>query len=159
MKVLGIDPGKRETWYALLQPKPFRGRVDEYLIDWLVKQSGHLELDPDTPVGDRLPVVRVRLQDLLGTLKPSLVVAERYIIRPGMGRGNVSEIVNLVLGILWEMCTHQSIPIQLVTPSAHKGWWGRTYFRDPYLRWSDLTAHEADACSVAIYGHHLRCTS
>jgi len=156
MRVLGIDPGKKQTWYALLRPSTF-GTPDHFkLTRWHFLTSGHLELNPDLSVQERMPIVQERLEKLLGDLKPSLVVFERYIVRPGMGRGNVSEIVNLLGGVLWEKCSNLDIEMELVMPSVHKLWWSRTYIRPVVRRWPKLNDHEGDACSLAIYGHEMR---
>jgi hypothetical protein len=156
MSVLGIDPGKNQTWYALLDSTWFRTPDEVRLPHWHLLTSGHLDLSPDLPVQDRMEVIQERLEKLLGDLKPSLVVFERYIVRPGMGRGNVSEIVNLLGGVLWQKCANLDIACELVMPSVHKMWWDRTYIRHPVKRWPNLNDHEGDACSLAIYGHQSR---
>jgi Holliday junction resolvasome RuvABC endonuclease subunit len=149
MAILGIDPGKRQTWWALLEPQKVGVRVV-----WNLCESGHLELDPDALLATRLPLIYEEVGRLLWGRKISLIVAERFISRPGRGLGNVAEIVNLLLGILYCHCRQRKIPWMYVMPSVHKMWWERTFFRSPGERWPQLNDHEADACSLAIFGHY-----
>ncbi len=149
MPILGIDPGKRQSWWALLNPQRIRSHVS-----WDIRESGHLELDPDVPLATRLPIIDAEVGKLLKGREISLIVAERFISRPGRGMGNVAEIVNLLLGILYCHCQKRRIPWMYVMPSVHKQWWNRIFYRSPGERWPHLNDHEADACSLAIFGHY-----
>jgi Holliday junction resolvasome RuvABC endonuclease subunit len=148
-KILGIDPGKRESWWTLLESSQVGLHTR-----WVLHNSGHLELDPDLPLAQRLPYMYQQVENLLRNQRASLVVAERFISRPGRGMGNVAEIVNLLLGILFSLCQQKKIPWLYVMPSVHKMWWERTFIRDITDRWPQLNAHEVDACSLAIFGHY-----
>jgi Holliday junction resolvasome RuvABC endonuclease subunit len=143
VKVLGIDPGKRETFYATVERNPFFRRPSHR-----VTSTGHIELNPDTEINDRLPLIYTVTNNLIKTLSPDLVVAERFVVRPGRGMGNVSEIINQFLGVLYGLCARKNIRLVLVMPSVHKTWRDREGYR-----WPDLNPHETDAASLACYGY------
>ena len=152
MKILGIDPGKRETWYACLQAGHTLARGQQVPV-WDLVESAHLDLDPDRPLNERIDPTLRMLTKFLRAQKPDLVIAERYIERPGQGRGNNSETINLMLGLLYATCSQQGVSCRLVIPSAWKQWWDRTFARSWYDHWPQLNAHQADACSIGIYGY------
>lgn len=147
MKVLGIDPGKRETFYAVVERNPFFRRPSHRITS-----TGHVELNPDTEINDRLPTIHAAVNKLIRTVAPDLVVAERFVVRPGRGMGNVSEIINQLLGILYSLCARKKIRLVLVMPSVHKTWREREGYR-----WLNLNPHETDAASLACYGYRRIC--
>jgi hypothetical protein len=152
MRVLGIDPGKRQTWYSSLQVNYVRARGQQ-VPTWNLIESDHLDLDPDQPLNQRIAPTRAMLAGFIYQQRPEIVIAERYIERPGQGRGNNSETINLVLGLLYDICSQLDVTCWLIIPSAWKVWWGRTFARTWYDHWPQLNAHQADACSIGIYGH------
>ena len=147
-RVLGIDPGKRQTWYALIL---FTSHQNYDLYHTEVVDTGHIDLYPDDPLNERMPLVREAVEHIYLKTKPDLVCAERYIVRPGKGQGNVSEIVNLFLGLVYSEMFGREVPCDLLMPSQHKTWSKANMLRDPGWRWG-LNAHESDAATLAIYG-------
>lgn len=152
MRVLGIDPGKRQTWYSSLEMRYVRS-CGQLLPWWDLLESDHLDIDPDRPLNDRIGPTQEMLTSFVASQRPEVVIAERYIVRPGQGRGNNAEAINIVLGLLYATCSHLSIPCWLIIPSVWKQWWDRTFCRDWYDHWPRLNAHQADACSIGIYGY------
>ncbi len=152
MRVLGIDPGKRQTWYAAMQCSHVSSR-GQVVPTWSLIESDHLELNPDIPLNERIAPTRDMLAGFLYQQRPEIVIAERYIVRPGQGRGNNSETINLMLGLLVAECSQLDVPCKLIIPSAWKTWWDRTFCRTWYAHWPKLNAHQADACSIGIYGY------
>lgn len=152
MRVLGIDPGKRQTWYSVLQIEWLTVR-GQRVPTWDLIESDHLDLDPDTPLNDRIGPTRDMLSGFVYEKRPQLVIAERYIGRPGQGRGNNSETINVMLGLLYDTCSQLDVDCWLIIPSSWKTWWDRTFARSWYDHWPQLNAHQADACSIGIYGH------
>lgn len=151
MQVLGIDPGKRQTWYASLHfsKKESKG---QFVPVWGLKETGHLDLNPDNPLNDRIKPTRDLLESLVSAHRPDLVVAERYIVRPGYGRGNNSEAINVMIGLLYAVCNQLNIDCWLVMPNTWKTWWSKTFARSWYDHWPQLNVHQADACTLGIYG-------
>lgn len=143
MLVLGLDPGKAHTAYALV--RRVHGRN-------VYTGSACLPMWEDLLLAERLPRWRTSLQTLIAAYEPSLVVAERYVPRPGMSRGAPAESINLYLGILAAICLGRRQPFTLVMPSVHKGYYLRTFASEPS---GFNTPHEADAFSLAAYGHKL----
>ena len=152
MQVLGIDPGKRETWYARLQMSELQV-LDQWIPSWDLIESAHLDLEPDRPLNDRLGPTRDQLIEIISAWHPEIVIAERYIVRPGQGRCNNAESINLFLGLLYATCSQLQIPCWMILPSVWKQWWDRTYSRPWYDHWPQLNVHQADACSIGIYGY------
>jgi len=151
MRVLGIDPGKRQTWYSSLEVRYVSAR-GQLVPTWKLIESDHLDLDPDRPLNERIAPTRDMLSTLIYKQRPEIVIAERYIVRPGQGRGNNSETINLMLGLLYDTCSQLDVNCLLIIPSAWKGWWDRTFCRSWYDHWPQLNVHQADACSIGIYG-------
>jgi len=120
---------------------------------WDLIESDHLDLDPDRPLNDRMEPTRDMLAGFIYQQRPEIVIAERYIVRPGQGRGNNSEVINLMLALLFDECSQLDVDCRFIMPSAWKTWWGRTFCRTWYDHWPQLNAHQADACSIGIYGH------
>jgi Holliday junction resolvasome RuvABC endonuclease subunit len=152
MRVLGIDPGKRQTWYSSLEMGQVCSR-GQLVPVWNLIESDHLDLDPDRPLNDRLAATRGMISTFIYDQRPEVVIAERYIVRPGQGRGNNAEAINIMLGLLYSACSHFDVPCWFILPSVWKQWWDRTFCRDWYAHWPKLNAHQADACSIGIYGY------
>lgn len=150
MRVLGIDPGKRQSWYALLHEQSVRCRGGERR-SWDLVDTGHLDLDPDTALNDRLDGMAERIHELVTRIHPDLLVAERFISRPGRGMGNSAEIINLALGMIYLECRALGIPTYFVMPSVHKQWFAKNFIRRPE-QWWPINGHQGDACAMAIYG-------
>lgn len=152
MRVLGIDPGKRQTWYSTMELR-YVSAGGQLVPWWDFIESDHLDIDPDRPLNDRLKPTEDLLTSFVAAQRPEIVIAERYIVRPGQGRGNNAEAINIVLGLLYATCSRVNLPCRLILPSVWKQWWGRTFCRTWYDHWPQLNAHQADACSIGIYGY------
>ena len=91
---------------------------------------------------------------LLEQVRPDCAAFERFMHRPGMGP--VGEVINVLLGYLYEQCDRRHIEVVQVTASQHKVWLRRTTgydvqdypgFDRPSLR----SEHEKDAASIALF--------
>lgn len=120
----------------------------------LLIDSAQFDLDPDTELAVRFPVVVTSLRTLLKKLDPDVVCAERYIIRRGGGRGNSSEYINHFVGCLLTLCHQKHIPVVLVMASQHKTWCKRRWGCDTHEKWRDryqLNEHQADSLNIASW--------
>lgn len=155
--VLGVDPGKYDTGWALYR----RGKGLQ--ATGVVEGLDHV--DPYT-----ITQCRLRLARLLKLYQPEVVAIERYHAQP-RGAKTTLETQNLQIGMLIEMCIRKKIPWHLVTPSTHKRWLSanyevgviadkrrrgktikKTYDIRTYKEWCRLnTEHEVDASNVAKY--------
>jgi len=152
MIVLGIDPGKRQTWYSSLAHQRKKGR-GQYVSTWTIRETSHLDLEADRPLNDRLDNTLDLLTNLVTRLQPDLVIAERYIVRPGRGLGNNAEVINIALGLLFSTSRQLNKTCRFVMPATWKQWWDKTFARSWYEHWPHLNRHQADACALTIYGH------
>ena len=144
MRVLGIDPGRRQTWYAVL-------RCDQEKTSLV--GVGYLDLHPDMPLDlGRPALVSQTLADTLTQWDPDLVAVERFIIRRGKGGGNVTEPVNQFIGMLARICHVRKIPCRYIMPGTHKQWWKHTFLEEA-ATYYNVTVHAGDAIQLALYAH------
>ena len=156
--VLGVDPGKYDTGWAL------------YLRGKGLQSSGVIE-GLDSADAYTITQCRIRLARLLKLYRPEAVAIERYHAQP-RGAKTTLETQNLQIGMLIEMCIRKKIPWHLITPSTHKRWLSanyevgvavvkgrrrsktikKVYDIRTYEEWRSLrTEHEVDAANVAKY--------
>jgi Holliday junction resolvasome RuvABC endonuclease subunit len=150
VRILGLDPGKRNAFWVLAMP------VGGRFLD--VIDTGQIDTVPDMQVHDKLICIRRELRTLLDSIAVDMIYAERFVARPGMLRGNAAETVNLMLGILWAECCQRHIRLRLIMPSVHKGWIKKNYHgRTAQQVFKALNEHQADALALATYGwYHYR---
>jgi Holliday junction resolvasome RuvABC endonuclease subunit len=153
VNVLGIDPGKRNCWWVAFTLGGKMGRELRLL------KSDQLDMYPDESIDLQLLGVESGLRFVLNTVKPKWVFAERYIPRRGGTRGNVSEKVNQLLGMLWAFRNNgpRTFQVQYFTAAQHKQWRGED--KRWYSWWKEnksFNVHQSDACSIAYYGWHKK---
>jgi len=168
MKILGLDPGKHNFAYALVDRTG-------------VVATGHLptvtRFDPND--------FETEINTFIDTLEPlilqaNLVAAERMQSRPGFGAGQVVELMNLMLGLTWATCHTHRIAMYPVMATTWKRHWRtaygidknrftmvsaklsikqppgsptktRTEWVEGVLGERDLTPHQGDAIGIAAY--------
>ena len=148
MKILGLDPGKRNAFWVLAAPCG---------VCMDVLDTGQLDSAPDVKVEQRLVCLDAGVRSLLDQLEVDVVYVERFIARPGMLRGNAAETVNLLIGILWSECRRRHIRMHCIMPSVHKMWIKRRYGgKTAQELFTKLNEHQADALALATYGWSRR---
>jgi len=105
--VLGFDPGRINFAFGI---------YGEYGIG----DHGDLEGIEEVVL---LPYFRARLRRKLKRYLPDAVFIERYHMRPNSAGAIINmEVVNLMIGIVYEQCFRLHIPCYLITASMHKTW-------------------------------------
>lgn len=157
---MGFDPGKVNFAWAIY------GR--QGLEDHGVEEGVGEEID-------NLIYFRERLVRLIDKYQPDAICIERYTLRPFKGRVFKgaplnTELINLMIGVVMEICWSRNIPAEAITASVHKTWIDTEHGplkRDSkkkiivasYQEWEHLrTDHEADAANLAKYGLEKRFT-
>jgi hypothetical protein len=153
-RIMGFDPGRINFAWAIYGPQGLEDHgVEEGCGDDI----------------DNLVYFRERAYRLITKFNPDAVCIERYTLRPVRGRvargaPQNTELVNLMIGIVMEICWAKNIQIVPITAATHKTWIDREYgpldkdskgktVVQSYKEWEDLTTdHEADAANLAKFG-------
>lgn len=168
MRVLAFDPGKSfESFaYAIIED----GTIIRYGRIQTIRSL--LRDDFEAEVARFIAL----LQTMIGSVKPDVVIGERFLDRGGPSKGSTGEFICIALGLIASECHHAGYPFELVMPATWKGWLARTYFigkptkrqrtvvknmlehlkvRFPVLwpkdRTKRLVIHEADAMGIALW--------
>ena len=143
MKILALDPGKVNFAFAVME-------------DTKVLEAGYIlcikDLKRDA-FEKESKGFRNRYFALLEKHKPDLVVAERFMARPGSNGGVVGEYINIMLGILCTVNSSRGIPTELITSASWKNYLNSRYGRVETMKshFNHLSVHEADALAIAVY--------
>lgn len=162
MRVLAFDPGKNNFAYAVGQDGSLEsfGFVTALLDDLTADVTGQ--------------VLRLaeEFQGLVKTHQPDVIVAERFMIRPGaQGQGANSEFINISLGVLISVAA--PLEVQIIPAATWKNHWSHRYppaegkfemqaclergtRAYPGGRRKRLTTHEADAIGIMAWTFETR---
>lgn len=143
-KILGIDPGKVNAAYAVIevQAQPFRYRILEHgmLLQTLTSMVGS-----DMQV--RADGFKREVRKIIRKHKPTHLIAERYQTRGPKGT-NV-ELVNVMLGLLLSVGIRNTC---LITASQWKNRWNKVYKLNDFYEEAGVVVHQIDAVNIAFYG-------
>lgn len=158
MKLLTFDPGKHNFAFSIMK-------------DGVITTHGYVDTLYDLSV-DNLHdaqdafVHSVRSIIESAGLNPARdwVVAERFLHRPGRGRGGVGERINLMLGMLLNVARYEyGLEAYIITPAVWKNYMNRNYempkkggMLSVLGKPEGLTDHEADAIGIACYEYELQ---
>lgn len=156
MKTLALDPGKIHSWFTIWD--------GQKLIE-----SGQFPT-PDTV---KALVTRPFQRYVHKWMKVRLsrgdeVVIERYMHRGIGGGGTVSEVINIIIGMVAAEALRLKLKVILITPSAHKNSFERFHRKQyprklirrlgkkhgtwrPKLKRLDENPHIVDACTLGCY--------
>lgn len=149
MRLLTFDPGKDNFAYCLFED----GHVlDHGFINTLKDLS-------EKGFNQERRTFANQVEDFLDKceLKPEKdkIVLERFMHRPGMGKGGVGEVVNQMIGIITTKADDRNIDSYVVTAASWKNHMKRKYDMPKKgmieLLPVKMTAHEADAIGIACY--------
>jgi hypothetical protein len=143
MKILALDPGKINFAFAVME-------------DMKVLEVGYIPCIKDlkrAAFEKESHGFRNRYFDLLEKHQPDMVVAERFMARPGGTGGAVGEYINIMLGILCTVNSSRGITTELVTSASWKNYLNSRYGRVETMKehFTHLSIHEADALGIAVY--------
>ena len=143
MKILALDPGKINFAFAVME-------------DRKVLEAGYIPCIKDlkrAAFEKESKGFRNRYFALLEKHEPDLVVAERFMARPGGNGGAVGEYINIMLGILCTVNSSKGITTELVTSASWKNYLNSRYGRVETMKehFTHLSVHEADALGIAVY--------
>jgi len=145
MKVLAFDPGKSNWAWALVE----NGRVrDHGFLQNLIKSFADLDA--------KVKLFQSEVRELVAKAELSegdYCALERFMHRPGQGKGAVGEFVNVQIGLLVSC-----VPSCYMIPAAvwknhmtkHYGSNDTRALLDPRGK-RELTPYEADAIGIALY--------
>lgn len=144
VKILGIDPGKVNAAFAVIevQLSPFRYRILEHgmLLDTLTEMVG-------SDIQVRADRFKREVRKIIRKHKPTYLIAERYQTRGPKGT-NV-ELVNVMLGLLLSVGIKNTC---LITASQWKNQWNKVYKLDDFYQEAGVVVHQIDAVNIAFYG-------
>lgn len=107
LRLLGFDPGKINFAFGIYDSSGIGDHGDVEGADEVVL----------------LPYFRKRVWLKIRRYEPDVVFIERYHMRPNSAGAIINmELVNLMIGIVFEQCTRRKVPCHLVTASTHKSW-------------------------------------
>lgn len=143
MRILALDPGKINFAFAVMDDKK-------------VLETGYItcikDLKRDAFEAESKGF-RNRYFELLSKHEPDVVIAERFMARPGGNGGVVGEYINIMLGILCTVNSSKGIPTELVTSASWKNYLNSRYGRVESMKehFTHLSVHEADSLGMAVY--------
>jgi hypothetical protein len=143
MRILALDPGKINFAFAVME-------------DVKVLEAGYIKCIKDLK-RDAFEAeskgFRNRYFTLLAKYEPDVVVAERFMARPGSNGGMVGEYINIMLGVISTVNSSLNIPTELVTSASWKNYLNSRYGRVETLKehFPHLSVHEADSLGIAVY--------
>lgn len=121
MKILSLDPGKNSHFaFALIDS----GFCQKTGILWTIDDLTHPDFQKNyTKFGKQ---IRQLIQSCdLNPENGDIIVAERYMTRPGMNSGNTSEYINIMLGIIAMVAL--PVPLVIIPSSQWKNYMRATY--------------------------------
>ncbi len=110
-KVMGLDPGKVNFAFAMYGKKGL---------------GPHGDLEGADEI-HTIRYFRERFIRKLDRYRPSAVFVERYHLRQGKGAVINMELVNIMVGIVFDQCLERGIHCEMITASTHKAWTSRNY--------------------------------
>lgn len=143
MRILALDPGKINFAFAVMDDRKVLATGYIPCIKDLKRDSFEAESKG----------FRNRYFELLTKYEPDVVVAERFMARPGGNGGVVGEYINIMLGILCTVNSSKGTPTELVTSASWKNYLNSRYGRVESMKehFTHLSVHEADALAIAVY--------
>lgn len=140
---MALDPGKINFAFAVME-------------DTKVLEAGYIPCIKDLKrdaFESETRGFRNRYYTLLTKYSPDVVVAERFMARPGGNGGAVGEYINIMLGILCTVNSSVGVPTELVTSASWKNYLNSRYGRVESMKehFDHLSVHEADALGIAVY--------
>lgn len=158
MRVIGFDPGKKSKAKNSSSPHTFAYAINDGAGNLL--DSDYIETTLDSVCSTELNDYKIEMRCLLDWMNlqdDDIFVIERFIPRPGMGRGAAAEYINLMVGMLVCILIDMRVPeknIILVMPSvwktrfkkAHDGLLPPDVFKTIYIK-----SHQADAFGMTEY--------
>ncbi len=145
MMILGLDPGKVNCAYAIVE----------------MSKSGKCTVIKTGMIEKTIPVLTGNVRQLSKPFKKEIriilkkfnveaIFAERFMSR-GRFNGASSEVINIMLGCLLSMKIEH---VQLVTPAQWKNAFNKVDDLKGLYKQSKLVAHRIDAALIAVYGSH-----
>lgn len=152
---MGLDPGKVNFAFSLYSSSG-------------LELTGVMEGAEEV---EELRSFRIRFVRKLKRYRPDAVFIERYHVRLGNSVIKNMELVNLMIGIVYDKSMSLGIPCHLITASTHKNWALKNLEvskkeikergkkrsvidLESYHEWGHLeTEHEIDASNLAKYGY------
>ena len=143
MRIIALDPGSKNFAFAVMEDKK-------------VLECGYLKTIRSlkwADFEDEATGFRNRWFDVLNKYEPDVVLAERFMARPGGNGGAVGEYINIMLGILSTVNSSKGIPTHLVTSAQWKNYLNNRYGKVENMKkhFPHLSVHEADALGIAVY--------
>lgn len=154
MKILSFDPGKKHFAYAFFDGRRIAQFGFMKTILTSLKSEEYLS---------QTNVFAKSYKKLLAACDPDTIVIERFQYRPGMGKGAVSEFINIQIGLITLLS--YPTPVTLIIPAQWKTYLHRTYtpqedkkikfeaktLIEARLGFTGLTPHESDAMGMCYY--------
>ena len=143
MKILALDPGKINFAFAVMEDR----KVVETGYIPCIKDLKRASFEKESKG------FRNRYFELLTRHDPDVVVAERFMARPGGNGGVVGEYINIMLGVLCTVNSRRGVPTELIKSSSWKNYLNSRYGRVETMKehFAHLSVHEADALGIAVY--------
>jgi crossover junction endodeoxyribonuclease RuvC len=106
--VLGLDPGSRRTGYAILRSTQ---------AGYFRETSGVWRLDADRPFPERLPDLRDRVLDLIGSYRPTEAALETCYVARSV---RAALVLGHVRGVLLLLCLQEGLSVYEYSPGEIK---------------------------------------
>jgi len=149
--IIGLDPGKHNFGVAVVR---FRhNRAPKLLTTFLLRESVQSLLHED--FHQACDLLRRSMRQLLREHRPKRVIIERFLNR-GRFFGGLTELVSVMIGIIWSVGRQLRVPVVLTTAAAWKNKFQRerqVKLADIYKAVKPLPPHCLDAALLAVYGY------
>lgn len=149
LTILAFDPGKINMGFCVIR---YNGKRYKIIKIGMFSQAINSLLQQQ--FAEQSKIFNAAIKKLIKQYQPDRIIAERFLNR-GRFFGGTSELVGVMLGIIWGLANKYKIPLLLTTAAAWKNQFHRhTTFKlkQLYQQMKPLPPHCVDSGLIAVFG-------